>query len=78
MLDLAAIERACAWCGEPLPPRTRADRLTCSARCKKARQRAIRAAAEPVTTPAPPAAAGQVELFGTVPPATAADAGGAR
>jgi hypothetical protein len=33
--------RWCAWCKvEPIPPRARADRLTCSTACKRALTRA--------------------------------------
>jgi hypothetical protein len=54
--------RKCAWCGEPLQPDARADRVTCSSRCKKARQRRNlaqgRLGLEPV--PTTPATVGQV------------------
>lgn len=35
---------SCVICGEPLPAFSRADRRTCSVRCRVARQRRIRAA----------------------------------
>lgn len=31
--------RLCDWCAEPLPPRSRRDRLTCSKSCRQARHR---------------------------------------
>ena len=42
--------RVCAWCENPLPARARRDALCCSARCRQARHRFLRAAgsAEPV------------------------------
>lgn len=31
--------KLCDWCGEPLPPRSRYDRKTCSKKCRQARHR---------------------------------------
>ena len=46
----------CANCGEPLPAWSRADRLTCSVRCRVARQRRAAAAKpRPVVVRATPA-----------------------
>ena len=34
--------KPCAWCGGPIPARARRDALTCSQRCRQARNRVVR------------------------------------
>jgi len=40
--SLAAGERMCAWCSEPIPVAARRDALCCSVRCRQARHRYTR------------------------------------
>jgi hypothetical protein len=50
MIDAHAL-RPCTRCGSPLEPWSRADRLTCTTRCRVASWRAMTARRRPIPAP---------------------------
>src|SRR5687768_14037690 len=63
---------SCANCGEPLPPWSRADRRTCSVRCRVARQRRTGAAnSRPAVIETGPASEGTNPGIAAVTPVSA-------